>query len=349
MTLTRYPAIVTNEVKVEHWIEFIALAALIVFGGSRLSKYGDVIAEKTGAGRAWTGLILLASITSLPELVTGVSAVTFAGVPDIAVGDVMGACVFNLITLALLDPIDRSSPIFSKIGRTHVMSAGFGILMLGVVSASILLESSAPSAFGIGIYTPIIAVAYIVGIRTIYYYEKKFLRKLVEEATEKLKYTEIPLKRAIILYAVNGLLVMGAAIFLPFVAGRLAEETGLGAGFFGTFFVAMVTTLPEFVVSISAVRIGAYDLAIGNLLGSNMFNIALLAVDDILYAGGPLFSDISSAHATTGLMAMIMTSIAILSVTYRPEKKSVMRFGWDSLTMLAVGALNMYLMYLKSG
>lgn len=348
MTLTGYPAIVISEVTVADWIEFIALAALIVFGGSRLSKYGDVIAEKTGIGRAWTGLILLASITSLPELFTGVSAVTIAGVPDIAVGDVMGACVFNLMTLALLDPMDRSSPIFSKIGQTHVMSAGFGILMLGVVSVSILLESAAPSAVSIGIYTPIIAVAYIVGIRTIYYYEKKFLVKLVEEAVERLKYTEIPLKRAIILYAANGLLVTVAAVFLPFVAGRLAGQTGLGASFFGTFFVAMVTTLPEFVVSFSAVRIGAYDLAIGNLLGSNMFNIALLAVDDILYAGGPLFSDISSAHATTGLMAMVMTSIVLLSISYRPERKAVMRFGWDSLSMLAIGALNMYLMYLKT-
>lgn len=348
MTLTGYPAIVISEVTVADWIEFIALAALIVFGGSRLSKYGDVIAEKTGIGRAWTGLILLASITSLPELFTGVSAVTIAGVPDIAVGDVMGACVFNLMTLALLDPMDRSSPLFSKIGQTHVMSAGFGILMLGVVSVSILLESAAPSAVSIGIYTPIIAVAYIVGIRTIYYYEKKFLVKLVEEAVERLKYTEIPLKRAIILYAANGLLVTVAAVFLPFVAGRLAGQTGLGASFFGTFFVAMVTTLPEFVVSFSAVRIGAYDLAIGNLLGSNMFNIALLAVDDILYAGGPLFSDISSAHATTGLMAMVMTSIVLLSISYRPERKAVMRFGWDSLSMLAIGALNMYLMYLKT-
>lgn len=348
MTLTGYPAIVISEVKVADWVEFIALAAAIVFGGSRLSKYGDVIAEKTGIGRAWTGLILLASITSLPELFTGVSAVTVAGVPDIAVGDVMGACVFNLMTLALLDPMDRSSPIFSKIGQTHVMSAGFGILMLGVVSVSILLESAAPSAMSIGIYTPIIAVAYIVGIRTIYYYEKKFIVKLVQEAAERLKYTEISLKRAVILYAANGLLVTIAAVFLPFVAGRLAGQTGLGASFFGTFFVAMVTTLPEFVVSFSAVRIGAYDLAIGNLLGSNMFNIALLAVDDILYAGGPLFSDISSAHATTGLMAMIMTSIALLSISYRPERKAVMRFGWDSLSMLAIGALNMYLMYLKT-
>ncbi len=349
MTLTGYPAIVISEVNVADWVEFIALAALIVFGGSRLSKYGDVIAEKTGAGRAWTGLILLASITSLPELVTGVSAVTVAGVPDIAVGDVMGACVFNLMTLALLDPMDRSSPVFSRIGQTHVVSAGFGMLMLGVASASILLESSVPSALNIGVYTPVIIIAYAVGIRTIYNYEKKFLVKLVEEAAEKLRYSEIPLKRAVILYAANAVLVTVAAVFLPFVAGRLAEETGLGTGFFGTFFVAMVTTLPEFTVSISAARIGAYDLAIGNLLGSNMFNIALLAADDILYAGGPLFADVSSAHATTGLMAMIMTSIAVLSISYRPERRAVMRFGWDSLSMLAIGALNAYLMYLKSG
>ena len=80
------------------WIGFIICTAAIVFAGMRLSKYGDIIAEKTGLGRTWIGVVLMASVTSLPELVTGISSVTYAGVPDIAAGDVLGSCVFNMLT-----------------------------------------------------------------------------------------------------------------------------------------------------------------------------------------------------------------------------------------------------------
>src|SRR5512145_3225201 len=95
-------------------IQFLICSGVIVVCGVNLSRYGDVIAEKTGLGRAWIGLILMASVTSLPELVTGLSSVTVAGVPDIAVGDVMGSCVFNLSIIALLDIIHGPLPIFSK-------------------------------------------------------------------------------------------------------------------------------------------------------------------------------------------------------------------------------------------
>jgi len=87
------------------WAGFIICTAAIVYSGIKLSKYGDVIAEKTGLGRAWIGLVLMASVTSLPELVTGISSVTFAGVPDIAVGDVLGSCVFNMLIIALLGSV----------------------------------------------------------------------------------------------------------------------------------------------------------------------------------------------------------------------------------------------------
>ena len=81
------------------WLEFVICMAVIVYSGTKLSIYGDIIAEKTSLGRAWTGLVLMASVTSLPELVTGVSSVTYAGVPDIAVGDVLGSCVSNMLCL----------------------------------------------------------------------------------------------------------------------------------------------------------------------------------------------------------------------------------------------------------
>src|SRR4030066_2504843 len=121
------------------WIGFIICPSIIFYSGSKLSKYGDILAEKTGMGRAWIGVVLMASVTSLPELVTGISSVTYAGVPDIAVGNVLGACVFNMLTLALLDAIYRPMPISAKAHRGHVISAAFGVLLLSIVALSLFL------------------------------------------------------------------------------------------------------------------------------------------------------------------------------------------------------------------
>jgi len=96
------------------WLEFVLCTAVIVYSGAKLSQYGDIIAEKSGLGRAWIGVVLMASVTSLPELVTGVSSVTYAGVPDIAVGDVLGSCAFNMLILAILDTLYRPAPISTK-------------------------------------------------------------------------------------------------------------------------------------------------------------------------------------------------------------------------------------------
>ncbi|MEK7439822.1 MAG: hypothetical protein AABZ78_03425 [Chloroflexota bacterium] len=85
------------------WIEFAVCAALIVAAATQLSRYGDVLAEKTGLGRAWVGGILLAGVTSLPELVSGVSAVTWLNAPNLAAGSILGSCLFNLALIALMD------------------------------------------------------------------------------------------------------------------------------------------------------------------------------------------------------------------------------------------------------
>ncbi|MBI5493148.1 MAG: sodium:calcium antiporter [Deltaproteobacteria bacterium] len=320
---------------------FILCAVVIIAAGIGLSRYGDVIAEKAGLGRAWTGMVLLATVTSLPEFVNGISSVTIAGAPDIAAGDLMGACVFNLITLALLDPMDKGSPVFRKAGQSHLLSSAFGIALLGKASVSIMAGPVIPSVYHIGLYTPLIIYVYIFGVRLVYLYEKNVLKKFAADV-EKVLYPHVSAKKAVFMYSLNALAVIGAASILPFLASGLSDASGLGKTFMGTVFVALVTTLPEMAVSFSAIRIGAHDLAIGNLLGSNMFNMALLAVDDVFFLKGPLLSNISGAHAVTGLMAILMTSVALIGIISRPGKRAFLRFGWGSLAILALGALNVY-------
>ena len=325
----------------------MAVAALIIYSGSNLSRYGDLISEKSGLGRAWVGLILIASITSLPELITGISSVAVAGVIDIAFGDVMGSCVFNLIILALMDPMHGTRPIFLHAGQGHILSAAFAIAMIAVASTAIMGADIIPSVMHISLITPVIIMIYIIGMRTLFLYEKQVIREYVQEvAGIKGGYKDISLNKALLFFSLNAVIVIVAAVFLPFIADEISKTTGLGSTFTGSVFVALATSLPEVVVSIAAIRIGALDMAVANMFGSNMFNVLVLAIDDIFYTKGPIFAGVSKSHSITGGIAILMTTIAIMALVYRPRSHKFLRFEWGTFSMLILGILNFIILFL---
>ncbi len=326
------------------WIQFIACTAVIVFAGTKLSKYGDIIAEKTGMGRTWIGVVLLASVTSLPELITGISSVTIFDVPDIAAGDVFGSCMFNLLIIAILDAMSGAAPISSKAHQGQVITAGFGVVLLGLAGVSIVAGEKIPAVGWIGAYSLFFLVAYLVAMRVVFLYEKKRIAEMLEEMAEAARHDHISKARAVVMYGLNALLVVGAATWLPHLGEEIAEMTGLGRTFVGSFFIALSTSLPELVVSIAALRIGAVDMVLGNLFGSNLFNIGILALDDMLYVKGPLLSDVSTSHMVTAYAAMAMTAVAIIGLTYRASKKRLL-WAWDSLGIVLIYALATYLLF----
>lgn len=331
------------------WLAFLACTLAILYAGVKLSKYGDIIAEKSGLGRLWIGVILLAFVTSLPELVTGLSSVIIFKTPDIAAGDVFGSCVFNILILALLDILDRSSPISSRVQQGHTLSAGFGILLLAVVAVSIFLSHFQAGAFDaliwIGLYTPLIIFLYFIAMRLIFSYEKRSIAAFVKEKVEELKYEKISKKSVYVNFSINALIVVTAAIFLPEIGKSIAEITGLGQTFVGNALIAISTSLPEVVVSITALKIGAGDMAIGNLFGSNLFNIVILAIDDVFFMKGPLLSFIELSHMVPVLSAIIMMTIAVIGLTYRASRKRLF-LAWDAMGIVAVYILNLIVLYI---
>jgi cation:H+ antiporter len=327
------------------WLEFILCSGVIVLCGVNLSRYGDVIAEKTGLGRAWIGLILMSGVTSLPELITGISSVAFAGAPDIAVGDVMGSCVFNLSLIALMDILHGPQPIFSRAEHSHNLSAGFGVILIGFATLSIAAAGGMPLIGRISLATPIIIGLYALAIRSVFLFQKRQVAQHIGEIAPDRLYGHISTREASLRYALNALIIVGAASWLPFLGDRLAEETGLGRSFVGSILIALTTSLPELVISISALKIGAADMAIANLLGSNLFNMLILAIDDLAYPDGPLFSAVSQNHAVTGTIAVVMTGIVVVSLMYRLEKKTALRIGWDALALILAYLVNIVLLY----
>jgi cation:H+ antiporter len=327
------------------WVGFFLCGFAILFSGYGLSKYGDIIAEKTGLGRTWVGLVLIATVTSLPELMTGISSVAVVGVPDIAVGNALGSCAFNLLILAFLDASVRKVPISSRAHQGNVLSAGFGILLLSVVALGIYTAELPLPGRWIGIYTFFIVMIYLAAMRIVFSYEKRQIEIMVKAGAAEVRYGEVSLKSAVRNYALNALVVIIAAAVLPSVGEGIAEATGLGETFVGNVFIALITVLPEVVVSLSAVRLGAVDLAIGNLFGSNIFNVLILAVDDALFVRGPLFSHVEPSHIIPALSAIAMTSIAVIGLTYRARRKPVF-LAWDAIAIVVIFIVDMMLLYM---
>ena len=149
---------------------FIICAVVIFFAGKKLSYYGDLIAEMTGMGKAWIGLVLLASVTSLPELFVGISASAIVRSADLAVGNVVGSCAFNLGILAIMDvfvPLRR--PIFASASQNHIMAAAMGIILIDMAGLGIFLSDDILITPWIGATSILFIVIYFLSIRLLYH------------------------------------------------------------------------------------------------------------------------------------------------------------------------------------
>lgn len=326
------------------WFKFAVCIALIGFAGPILTQYGDIIARLTGLSRSWIGLVLLATATSLPELFTGMSSVTVAGAPNIAVGDALGSCVFNLMMLVLLDELSRGEPMYRRIDQGHILTAGFGVVLIGSVGALLMLSQNGlqVTVLHISIYTPLIVVLYLVAMRAAFVYERRTQAPPQIIKPER----DITLRTALMRYAMAAAVVVAAGTWLPFIGNEIAAVMGWRESFVGTLFIAFATSVPELVVSVSALRLDAVDMAIGNLLGSNLFDMLILALDDIAYVKGPLLGSVSPAHAITAFAAVIMSGIFVVAMLYKPGTRIRGTIGWVSIGLLVVYLFSAYAIYL---
>ena len=320
--------------------EFLVVTGLILFSGHRLTRYGDVISEKSGLSRLWLGTVLMAGVTSLPELATGLSAVA-SNLPDIAVGNVLGSCVFNVFILGLLDTLSRKVPLSSKINQANILFAGMTVLFIGGVAACLFVEGSLPGLGWMGLYTPLILAGYLATMRMSFKFEKR--RPIVAPIADRGP-SDLTLRTAVLRYALHAAVVVGAAVFLPSIAKGIAAATGLGQTFVGNIFVAVSTSLPELTVSVAALRIGAVDMAVGNIFGSNIFNIFILGIEDIFFFQGPILSAVESTHLVPALLAVAMTGLAIAGLIYNSEKKRFL-WAWDSFGVILLFVANLLLLY----
>jgi cation:H+ antiporter len=332
---------------------FLLSAVVIVVAGTKLSQYGDQIAEYTGLGGLWIGVVLMAAATSLPEVFTTISAALLQA-PDLAAGDLFGAVMSNMLTLGIIDLFHRQKRVWQQAAYEHTLAAALAMALVGLAGISILLKVNLV-LWGVGADSLLIAVIYVLGMRVVYRQEdvrrrQKERERVVEaeEAERKAAADSGGLRRAGIGFAVATLAIVVAAPALAAAAKEIAEVTGIGTTFIGTFLVAVTTSLPELVTSLAAVRLRAFDLAVGNLFGSNAFNMCVLFFTDIAYRQGALLSAVSSTHIVTAFLGILLMNIGLMGIIYRAEKRFVL-IEPDSLLMIVGYGLGMWVVFRLGG
>lgn len=326
------------------WLKLVVCILIIFFSGQKVAKYGDTIASRTGIGQVWMGVIAIAVITSLPELFTGISAVTLIKEPDLTVGDLLGANAFNMLNLALLDIFHRDGSLLVAVSPVHRLTGIFSIILVVIVGAGILISIHAsPVGLGwVGWYTPLIILIYLLAVRQIFYYEKAHPGPPDMTPDD----SSHSLRRIFVYFGIAAVCIIGAGIWLAIIGDEIAAATGWGQSFVGTLFLAFTTTLPEITVSFTAMRIGASDMAVANMIGSNLFNMAILPVVDIIYSENPVLSAVSEGNLVTAAAVILMILLFIVGLRFPPRRW--FRFSWWNIIMIVIFIVSAYFSFIAA-
>ena len=284
---------------------FLASAIVVVLAGIALARLGDAVTDITGWGALWVGTILVSIATSLPELVTNITAVRISA-PGLALGNVFGADMINIFTISMVAIVFGIGNLFGRQPRDTqtlvvvavvmgIIAFGFGVLgdwALGPTSVSAL----------------VIAVAYIVGMKMVYSAGKEGREAEASADSTGEGGAGHSATKVWLGFLGAGLVVLVAAYWLALSADGIAEASGLGRSFVGVLLVSIVTTLPEASVTVTAAMRKSYGIVIGNIYGSCAFNLFVIPIAGLFFAGGPLLQEMEDSHvvaagAAIGLMA----------------------------------------------
>ncbi len=318
---------------------FLAAGLLLVVAGTVQTRAADAIAEATGLGRLFVGALLLAAATSLPELATDVSAVRL-GAPNLAAGDLFGSSLANMLILAAIGYVSADTPVFRTATPVHAVTACLAIVLNAAAGVFVLARLEHPG-WPVGPESLLLAAGFVAGMRIVYSHRDDG-GPLV--ASRPARWT--PRARvAVVHFLLASAGVLATAPAFAWSAKRIAVLSGLGTTFVGTWLVGLATSLPELVTAVAALRLGAVDLAVGNLFGSNAFNMVVFLAMDLAYPGGSIFGVLEPAHALTALLAVVLMALGLAAIVLRSEgRRSLLEPG--SALMIAVYLSGLLLLYL---
>ncbi|MGL5258007.1 MAG: sodium:calcium antiporter [Proteocatella sp.] len=319
---------------------YLILALAVVLVSIRLSYYVDLLDRTTNISGAFIGGVMLAAVTSLPELFTSISATLFVNQPDLVLGNVLGSNIFNLFVLGSL--IFFSIKNFNKcfLSPSHKNTLIATIIMYLLVASAVIF----PANFYILKTNPVsivILIIYLVAVKLMSSDDSKGEDSLTIE-------THITKNQILIRFGLLSIMLVIVSVFLTMATDIIAEKLNLGMTIAGALLLGVATSLPELTSSISLVKMKNFNATVGNIVGSNLFNFSILFIADVSYRGGSIYSA-NSESTNLIIFGIISTLAALLALQFKskPNKCSSntlnIIYGISSFIIIAS-----YIIFLKS-
>ena len=331
---------------------FSLFAVAVWFAGTRLSYLADAIGDNTGIGRAMMGLLFLAAITSLPELVTTVTA-SIKGDAALALNNIFGGIVMQTAILAVADAFVIHAAITAFPRKPTEILEGVILILLLTAILGIIFVGEVSLIDGLGLGTVFLAGTYVFSIFILQRYERGRAWRPVDlpepkagktHPRRKKSFGVLPL-RTLVLHSIAAAgVILVCGVMLVESAQTIAEQSGLGSSFIGVTLLAASTSLPELSTTIAAVRMGAYTMAISNIFGSNLIMVLMLFPADIFYRQGEILHQADDAAQLALLSGIFVTTIYVIGLLIK-KKPRILGMGVDSVLVLAVYFASIYAFY----
>lgn len=342
------------------WMNIAVFAASAVFvwiAGVKLTRYVNVISERTGIGQALAGLVLLGGVTSLPELAVALTS-SLSGDASLAVNSILGGIAMQVAILAVADAIIGKRALTSVIPDSVVILQGsLKILLLSIVSASIVVGDYPVLHVGVWMWLLAIATGFslwllsqVEGDKPWVVNDKKISTDREDERAEKkaAKDRDKSLRWAISRACVAAAVIVLAGYVLSRSGDAIAETTGLGQSFFGVAFLAVATSLPEMSTVYSAMRAGLYTMAMSDIFGTNLFDISFLFLIDLTGGADAVMNGVGRFEAFASLIAITVTATFLVGLAERRDR-TIFRMGYDSLAVMTIYLSGLVVLYFLRG
>lgn len=319
---------------------FLAAALLITWAGIRIVQPAEAIAARTGLGQAIFGAVFIGITTSLSGSILSLYTAGI-GEADLAISNAIGGIAAQTVFLAIADLTLPHGNL--EHAAASLQNLAQGALLVILLTIPLLASSLPPISFaGISIATPVLILVYVLGLRLTNeirnepMWSPRWTHDTQSEPTAE-GISGTPTRRLILQFCVHVVILAGAGIIVAKSSVVIVQQTGLSATLVGSVFTAVCTSLPELITTITAVRRRALNLAVGNIIGGNSFDVLFLAGSDLSYRPGSIYQELSAAHIGIVCVNILMTSVLLLGMLRR-ERHGIGGIGFESAINLGLYA-----------
>lgn len=328
-----------NDMSLTIAIVLFGLCAVVIgFVGTKLARIVDDLADRTGLGEAIAGAVLLGMATSLSGIVVSVSS-AWSGNPELAISNALGGIAVQTLFLTIADMAYRRANLeHAAASLGNLIQAALLVCLLGLL----VVGRFAPewTLWHVHPVTPLLFIAYLFGLRLVKQAQewpmwspartRETFEDEPDEATGRFSLMQLWL-----LFIALATTIGAMGWLLERSATVISIETGLGHAAVGILLTSVVTSLPELVTTVAAVRRGALTLAVAGIIGGNAFDTLFAAVADVAYRDGSIYHAIPDHVALWVAISLLMTGVLILGLLHRQEQGPG-RIGFESIAVIGL-------------